>query len=83
VPTTPMSERAEWRTVQAEDRQNRELIHLSEQILGLTREARRFGDTIQAECDQNGTLLDLSKQTLALTTAMHAASGAAPPDGGR
>ncbi len=37
----------EWRTVQEEDRQNRELIHLSTQILGLTKEVRSFGDTIQ------------------------------------
>jgi hypothetical protein len=69
----------QWRTVQEEDRQNRELIHLSKQILGLTRQVRSFGDTIQQERDQNTALLDLSKQTLALTQALHAASGAAPP----
>jgi uncharacterized membrane protein len=69
----------QWRTVQEEDQQNRELIDLSKHILGLTRQVRSFGDTIQEERDQNTALLDLSKQTLALTKALHAASGAAPP----
>jgi uncharacterized membrane protein len=73
----------EWRTVQEEDQQNRELIHLSQQILGLTKQVRLFGDTIQEERDQNSALLDLSKQTLELTKALHAAGGASPPGGGR
>ena len=73
----------QWKTVQEEDRQNKELIHLSQQILGLTEQVRGFGDTIQEERDQNSALLDLSKQTLAFTKAVHAASGAAPPGGGR
>ena len=69
----------EWRTVQEEDRQNRELIHLSKRILGLTEEVRLFGDTVREERDQNSALLDLSSRALALTKALHAASGAAPP----
>jgi uncharacterized membrane protein len=57
----------EWKTVQTEDRQNQELLHLSQQILQLTKEVRSYADTIQREDDQNRELLDLSKQTLALT----------------
>jgi hypothetical protein len=55
----------EWKTVQIEDRQNQELLHLSQQILQPTKEVRSYADTIQREDDQNRELLDLSKQTLA------------------
>ena len=63
----------QWMTVQEEDRQNRELLDLSKQILTLTREVRSYGDT---ERDQNKELLDLSRQTLAMTKQVHA--GARP-----
>jgi uncharacterized membrane protein len=63
----------QWMTVQEEDRQNRELLDLSEQILALTKEVRSYGDT---ERDQNKELLDLSRQTLAMTKQVHA--GARP-----
>jgi hypothetical protein len=65
----------QWMTVQEEDRQNRELLDLSEQILALTKEVRSYGDT---ESDQNKELLDLSRQTLAMTKQVHAG---ARPDG--
>src|SRR3954463_10166777 len=41
----------EWRTVQEEDQQNRELLDLSERILHLTQEVRSYGDTVQTEHD--------------------------------
>jgi uncharacterized membrane protein len=56
----------EWKMVQTEDQQNQELLHLSKQILQLTKEVRSYTDTVQREDDQNRELLDLSKQTLAL-----------------
>src|SRR4051812_9320587 len=43
----------EWRTVQEEDQQNRELLDLSKRILHLTQEVRSYGDTVQTEHDQN------------------------------
>ncbi|MEA2405782.1 MAG: hypothetical protein QOE08_2429 [Thermoleophilaceae bacterium] len=57
----------QWHTVQEEDRQNRELLRLSKEILSLTKEVRAYGDTVQNEQEQNKELLDVSKQTLALT----------------
>jgi uncharacterized membrane protein len=69
----------QWKMVQEEDRQNKELLHLSRQILALTKEVRSYGDTVQQESDQNKELLDLSRQTLALTRQVHAASGAERP----
>jgi uncharacterized membrane protein len=62
----------QWITVQEEDRQNRELLDLSKQILALTKEVRSYGDTVQQERDQNKELLDLSRQTLAMTKQVHA-----------
>jgi hypothetical protein len=63
---------AQWKTVQEEDGQNRELLELSKQILQLTKEVRAFGDTIQGESDQNRRLLDLSQQTLVLAKDLDA-----------
>jgi hypothetical protein len=54
-------------TVQEEDRQNKELLGLSEQIFELTKEVRSYGDTVQEERDQNKELLELSKQMRAVT----------------
>jgi uncharacterized membrane protein len=70
----------QWMTVQEEDRQNRELLDLSNQILTLTKEVRTFGDTIQQEGDQNKQLLDLSRQTLAMTKEVHAGVHAGGPN---
>src|SRR6202165_1748980 len=64
----------QWKTVQEEDRQNRELLHLvneqdlqnkelpglSNQILGLTKEVRSFASIAQEDRDLNEQLLDLS-----------------------
>jgi uncharacterized membrane protein len=73
---------AQWRTVQEEDQQNRELLDLSHQILTLTEEVRSHAGTVDAEREQNEELLDLSRQTLALTKQVHAMS-AAPGSSGR
>jgi hypothetical protein len=67
---------AQWKTVQEEDRQNKELLALSRQILKLTQEVRSYGDTVQTERDQNQELLDLSRQALALTKEVHSQTGA-------
>jgi uncharacterized membrane protein len=67
---------AQWKTVQEEDRQNKELLELSRQILKLTQEVRSYGDTVQTERDQNQELLDLSRQALALTKEVHSQTGA-------
>ena len=57
----------QWQTVQNEDKQNQELLELSNQILQLTKELRSFADKIDVEDRQNQELLDLSRQTLAVT----------------
>jgi uncharacterized membrane protein len=67
----------QWKTVQEEDRQNEQLLNLSEQILKLTKEVRSDADTVQKERDQNDELLDLTRQTLTLTKELHSASGGA------
>jgi uncharacterized membrane protein len=66
----------QWKTVQEEDRQNKELLGLSKQILSLTKEVRSYGDTVSQENKQNEELLELSKRTLALTQEVHSHSGA-------
>ena len=58
----------QWRTVQEEDRQNKHLLELSEQILALTKEVRGYAETTQADHEQNEQLLALSKRILALQT---------------
>jgi uncharacterized membrane protein len=55
----------QWKTVQEEDRQNKQLLELSEQILALTKEVRGFAGTAQADHEQNERLLELAKHTLA------------------
>jgi uncharacterized membrane protein len=37
----------QWKTVQIEDTQNEELLHLSKQILQLTKELRSYADAVQ------------------------------------
>src|SRR4051794_3839050 len=39
----------QWKTVQEEDRQNEELLQLSQHILALTKEIREFAGTAQAD----------------------------------
>jgi uncharacterized membrane protein len=73
----------EWRTVQLEDQQNKELLDISKQILQLTKEVSSHTGTIQSESEQNKELLDLSRQTLALTKELRsrsAGAGGANPD---
>jgi uncharacterized membrane protein len=67
----------QWKTVQEEDRQNKHLIDLSNQILGLTKEVRTFAGKAQDDNEQNKELLDLSKRTLAMTRDIHGRAGAA------
>ena len=43
----------QWKTVQEEDRQNEDLLQLSQQILALTKEIRAFTGTAQAGHHQN------------------------------
>ena len=43
----------QWQTVQEEDRQNEDLLRLSQQILALTKEIRAFTGTAQAGHHQN------------------------------
>ena len=65
----------QWRTVQEEDRQNKHLLELSEQILALTKEVRGYAKTAQADHEQNEQLLELSKRILALQPGGHGESG--------
>jgi uncharacterized membrane protein len=51
----------QWRTVREEERQNHELIDLSNQILGLTKEIRSFAKA-QEDNEQNKELLGESRQ---------------------
>ncbi len=74
----------QWRTVQEEDRQNKELIGLSQmeekqntqlidvtgQILALTKEVRSLTSKADDESAERRELLDVSKRTLALTEKM-------------
>jgi uncharacterized membrane protein len=79
----------QWRTVQEEERQNvellrlsnrqdqqtKELLDLSKQILVLTKEVRSFADIAREDHEQNEQLLDLSRRTLALTQEVHTHAG--------
>ena len=69
----------QWRTVQEEDAQNRQLLGLSQQILRLTKEVRGFAGLAQQDHERNEQLLDLSRRTLALTEQVHDAAGASGP----
>jgi uncharacterized membrane protein len=85
----------QWKTVQEEarqnrellklsneqDRQNKELLGVSNQILGLTKEVRSFADIAQEDRDLNEQLLDLSKRTLTLTKEVHTNTGGQTNDG--
>src|SRR6187200_1396472 len=55
----------QWMTAQEEDRQNRQLLDLSEQILALTKEVREFAGTAKDDHEQNKQLLELARSTLA------------------
>jgi uncharacterized membrane protein len=64
----------QWRTVQDEDEQNKELLDLSRQILALTKEVRGYAGANRDDHDRSQELLDLSRRTLALTIEVHAAA---------
>jgi uncharacterized membrane protein len=78
----------QWRTVQEEDHQNKELLSLSQeqehqnkelidlsnQILTLTKEFRAHASKAEEDNVQNRELLDISKRTLALTEELHRGS---------
>jgi uncharacterized membrane protein len=83
----------QWRTVQEEERQNgellklsshqdqqnKDLLHLSNQILALTKEVRTFADMAREDQEHNKQLLDLSRRTFALTEEVHTHTGAGGP----
>ena len=69
----------QWRTVKEEDTQNKQLLGLSQQILGLTKEIRGYAGLVQQGHEQNEQLLDLSRRTLALTEEVSDAAGAGGP----
>ena len=85
----------QWRTVQEEDRQNKQLLKLSAeqdrenkklldlstQILGLTKEVRSFAAKSREDDEKNSQLLGLSKRTLSLTEEIHAHAGAGKSTG--
>jgi len=66
----------QWRTVQEEDRQNKDLLTISNHILALTKQVRSYADLAEEDHKQNQQLLDLSRRTLALTKEVHASAGA-------
>ncbi|MGB0091717.1 MAG: DUF1003 domain-containing protein [Solirubrobacteraceae bacterium] len=72
----------QWRMVQEENEQNKQLLDLSKQILALTTEVRTFAGLAEGNHEQNEQLLDLSRRTvLALTEDIKAVGSGGP--GGR
>jgi uncharacterized membrane protein len=85
----------QWRTVQEEDRQNKqllmlsneqdrqnkELLNLSRQILGLTKDVRSLAEKAGEDTENSSQLLDLSKRTLSLTEEIHTHAGAGKSTG--
>jgi len=62
----------QWKTVQEEDEQNKQLLSLTRQILALTQEVRGYAALAEENHEQNEQLLDISRRALALTTEVHA-----------
>lgn len=62
----------QWRTVQEEDDQNKQLLSLTRQILTLTQEVRSHAGLAEQNHEQNEQLLDMSRRTLALAMEVHA-----------
>jgi uncharacterized membrane protein len=85
----------QWKTVQEEDqqnkelltlsneqdRQNKELLGLSRQILGLTKDVRSLATKAREDTEKNSQLLGLSKRTLSLTEEIHTHAGAGKSTG--
>jgi uncharacterized membrane protein len=55
----------QWRTVQEEDEQNKQLLSLTRQILALTQEVRGYAALAEENHEQNDQLLDISRRALA------------------
>ena len=68
----------QWRLVQEENEQNKQLLDLSTRILALTTEVRVFAGRAEENHEQNEQLLDLSRRTLAMTMEMKAAGTGDP-----
>ena len=62
----------QWRTVQEEDEQNKQLLDLSQQILALTKETCSLAAFARDDHQQNQELLDVSRRTSELTKQIHA-----------
>jgi uncharacterized membrane protein len=62
----------QWRTVQEEDEQNKQLLSLTRQILALTQEVRGYAALAEQNHEQNEQLLEMSRRALALTMEVHA-----------
>jgi uncharacterized membrane protein len=57
----------QWKTVQEEEEQNKQLLELSHKILTLTKEVRGFAGLVEQDHEHSEELLRLSRRTLALT----------------
>jgi hypothetical protein len=68
----------QWRTVQEEDEQNKQLLGLTRQILALTQGVRGYAALAEQNHEQNEQLLDMSRRALTLTMEVHAAGASAP-----
>jgi uncharacterized membrane protein len=62
----------QWRTIQEEDDQNKQILSLTRQILALTQEVRGYAGLAKDNHEQNERLLDMSRRALALTMEVHA-----------
>ena len=71
----------QWRTVQEEDEQNKQLLELSQQILALTKETRSLASFARDNYQQNQELLAVSRRTSDLTKQIYASAVAASAEG--
>jgi uncharacterized membrane protein len=62
-----------------QDRQNRELLDLSRQILSLSQEVRGFAALARGDGQRSEELLDVARQTLTLTAALYASRSVPVP----
>jgi len=73
----------QWKVVEEEDDQNKQLLQISQEILQLTKEVRSFAVLAKDNHSQNEQLLGLSRRVLDLTTeAQVGQSGSGRPDSG-
>ena len=69
----------QWRLVQEENDQNKQLLDISQQILALTTEVRTFAGMAEGNHEQNEQLLDLSRRTFRALTEDITATGSGGP----